>query len=137
MSKITGRVSINVNGKNLLNKSGAVASGISRTDGKPAFKREAVMGDSGVHGFTETPIVAQVAVTITDVDKYADGSKAKLGDFWAIGEGNDSVKFMAEGGSGKTLILLNPFYVGDSSLTAGQGEVSLTFQGTGWQEDIP
>lgn len=134
MSKITGRVEILVNDKPILNKSGAVASGIGGGSGGN-FKRTAVMGDGGIHGFIEEPVVAQLQVTITDVDKGPTGEAIKLSDFYKIFE-NGTIIFRTAGGSGKAYVMEGATCLGDLSLTAGQGEVQLIFQGKYWQESI-
>ncbi|MFA5037811.1 MAG: hypothetical protein WC479_11635, partial [Candidatus Izemoplasmatales bacterium] len=65
--KITGRIEVFVNSQMLLNKSGAVASGIG-ISGEPSMELTPVLGDTGLHGFTEAPVIAQLEVTITDRD---------------------------------------------------------------------
>ena len=67
MAKITGRIEVLVNNELLLNKAGAVASGIGLS-GQPNFELEAIMGDTGSHGYIEKPVQARCEVTITDRD---------------------------------------------------------------------
>ena len=55
--RITGRVEVLLNGQTLLNKSGATASGIG-ISGEQSYERKEVLGDTGVAGFVEEPVVA-------------------------------------------------------------------------------
>jgi hypothetical protein len=106
MARITGRVEILVNGEMLLNKAGAVASGIG-VSGEPNFELEMIQGDSGPHGYIEKPIMAQCEVTITD------RSDVSLND---VMEGATCLRNL--------------------SLTAGEGEVTLIYQGPYWTEHV-
>jgi hypothetical protein len=125
MSKITGRVEILVNGELLLNKAGAVASGIGLS-GEPNFERAAVTGDTGLHGFTETPIPAQLEVTITDRDDIMLDTLARV-------NGDGTVIFRAAGG-GKVYTMNQATCLNNMSLTGGEGETTVTFQGPYWTE---
>jgi hypothetical protein len=125
MAKITGRVEVVVNGELLLNKPGAVASGIG-VSGEPAMERAAVIGDTGLHGFTQNPIMAQCEVTITDRDDIS------LSDLAAI-NGDGTVVFRSSGG-GKVYTMNNATCLGNFTLTGGEGETSIVFQGPGWVE---
>ncbi len=127
MARITGRVEVLVNGESLLNKAGAVASGIG-ISGEPNFELEAIQGDSGPHGFVERPIMAQCEVTITD------RSDVKLSDLAKIRE-DGTVIFRAAGG-GKVYIMEGATCLRNFSLTAGDGETSVMFQGPYWTEHV-
>ena len=63
VGRITGTVEILVNGQLLLNKSGATASGIGLS-GEPNFELKEVVGDTGLHGFVEEPVMAGLEVTV-------------------------------------------------------------------------
>lgn len=127
MAKITGRVEIVVNGNLLLNKAGAVASGIG-ISGEIAVQRNPVLGDSGLHGSVEENIVAQVEVTVTDRDDISLSALAAI-------NGDGTIIFRAAGG-GKVYIMNNATSQGNFSVTAGEGEVALVFFGAFWTEDI-
>jgi len=124
--RITGRVQVVVNGTTLLNKEGATASGISES-GKPAMMREEILGDAGVHGYTEKPIPAVCEIPLTDREDQ------KLGDLAAIA-GDATVIFKAIGG-GKNYTLNDAFCTGNFTVTAGAGEVTgVKFVGSYWTE---
>jgi len=125
MAKITGRVEIVANGELLLNKPGAVASGIG-ISGEPAMERAAVIGDTGVHGFTQNPVIAQCEVPITDRDDISLSNLAAI-------NGDGTIIFRAAGG-GKVYTMFNATCLGNFTLTAGEGETSIVFQGPGWVE---
>lgn len=125
MAKITGRVEVLVNNKPLLNKEGAKASGIGLS-GKPNFELSEVLGDTGLHGFVEKPVVAICEVTITDRDD------AKLTDIAAI-NGNGTVIFRSAGG-GKSYIMPNATCTRNLAVTAGTGETPVKFVGPYWIE---
>lgn len=125
MSRITGRVEVLVNGNLLLNKAGAVASGIGLS-GEQAFELEAITGDTGIHGFVEKPIVAMLEVTVTDRDDI------KLSDLAKIRE-NGTVIFRAAGG-GKVYTMEGATCTRNFSITAGEGETPVKFVGNYWTE---
>lgn len=125
MAKITGRVEVVVNGELLLNKPGAVASGIG-VSGEPAMERAAVVGDTGLHGFTQNPVMAQCEVTITDRDDISLSELASI-------NGDGTVVFRASGG-GKVYTMNNATCLGNFTLTGGEGETSVVFQGSAWVE---
>lgn len=125
MAKITGRVEVLVNGELLLNKAGAVASGIG-ISGQPNFERTPVFGDTGFHGSTENPIPAQLEVTITDRDDIL------LNDLAAV-NGDGTVIFRAAGG-GKVYTMQQATCQMNMSLTGGEGETTIVFFGPYWTE---
>jgi len=90
MPKITGRVEIFVNSQPVLNKEGATASGIG-ISGEMAVEREAVMGDTGLHGHIDKGIVARCEMTLTDRDDYNLDTLARI-------KGDGVVIFRAYGG---------------------------------------
>ena len=127
MARITGRVEILVNGDLMLNKEGAIARGISEAGAIPV-EREEIMGDTGLHGFKETPVVAECEVTLTDRDDVSLSSLAAI-------KGDGTVIFRAAGG-GKVYTMPNAFCVSNFELTAGDGEVTVIFKGPVWVEGI-
>lgn len=124
-ARITGRVEVIVNGNYLLNKAGAVASGLGLS-GQQNFELAPIMGDTGIHGFTETPIIAQVEVTITDRDDIS------LNDLAAVRE--DGTVTYRSAGSGKSYVLNNATCTRNFSITAGEGETPIKFVGAYWTE---
>jgi len=127
MAKITGRVEVLVNGLLLLNKAGASASGLGLS-GEPNFELKAVNGDTGLHGFVEEPVNAQLEVTVTDRDDI------KLDSFARI-NGNGTVIFRSAGG-GKSYTMEGATCTRNFGLTAGEGEVKLIFIGAYWIEGV-
>ncbi len=127
MAQITGRVEVLVNGELLLNKAGAVAEGIG-VSGMPNFEREAIVGDTGTHGYAERPIQARCVVTVTDRDDIM------LSDFAAI-NGDGTIIFRAAR-SGKVYTMHNATNLGNITLTSGDGETELRFEGPYWVETV-
>jgi hypothetical protein len=125
MARITGRVQVLVDGNMLLNKAGAKASGIGLS-GLPNFELKEVMGDGGIHGFTEEPIVAKLEVTVTDRDDIS------INDIAAVRE-NGTVIFRSAD-SGKAYTMNNATCVRNIEITAGEGETPLIFIGANWIE---
>jgi len=125
MARITGRIEVLVNGKLLLNKSGASASGLGLS-GRPAFERKEVLGDTGLHGVIEEPVIAACEVTVTDRDDI------KLDDLAQI-NGNGTVVFRAAGG-GKAYTMNGAYCTLNFTLTGGEGEVGIKFIGSYWTE---
>jgi hypothetical protein len=122
---ITGRVNIKINGEVALTKAGATAKGIG-SSGKPAFEREPIFGDTGLHGFVEKPIAAECEVTISD------RSDVKLSDIADI-NGNGTIIFEAQGG-GKVYTMPNATCTGNIEVAGGQGETKVKFVGPYWVE---
>lgn len=127
--KVTGAVEIFVDGTPLLNKAGAVASGIGLS-GEPNFELEPVMGDTGYHGYKETPIMAQLEVSVTDRNDVMIDSLARIG----LGTDESTIVFRARGGTGKSWTLKNPVCTRNIGLTAGEGETRLRYVGDYWIE---
>lgn len=125
MARLTGRVEVLVNGQLMLNKSGAVASGIG-ISGEPAFERVGVYGDTGLHGYTENPVPARLEVTITDRDDISLDGLARIRE-------NGTVVFRASGG-GKVYTMDSATCLNNMSITAGEGETSVVFEGAYWTE---
>ena len=128
MARITGRVEVLVNGVTLLNKAGAVASGIG-VSGEPNFELEAINGDTGLHGYIDKPVMAQLEVTVTDRDDIS------LSDIASVRE-NGTVIFRSAGGTGKAYTMQQATCLRNFSLTGGEGETPITFQGPNWVESV-
>ena len=127
MARITGRVEILVNGELLLNKEGAIARGLGLS-GQPNFELEAIQGDTGLHGYTEKPIMAELEVTITDRDDQL------LDDLAQVRE-NGTVIFQAAGG-GKSYVMNEATCLRNFEVTGGEGETTVRFQGPMWTEEV-
>ena len=125
MARVTGRVEVLVNGQILLNKNGASASGIGES-GKPAIKREPIMGDTGLHGYKETIEPARLTVSITDRDDVSLSDLAKIN--------GDGTVIMRSVNGGKVYTMANATCVGALQVTAGEGETKLEFVGPYWTE---
>lgn len=126
MAKITGRIEVLVNGDLMLNKAGAVASGIG-ISGQPNFELEAIMGDTGPHGYIEKPIQARCEVTVTDRDDIM------LTDFARI-VGDGTIIFRTAGG-GKVYVMEGATCLRNFSVTGGEGETPIIFEGPFWTEN--
>lgn len=125
MNYITGRVEVLLNGKLLLNKSGAKIGGIGES-GKLPIRRKAVSGDTGIHGYVE-----EIAIAYCDV-KITDRSDVLLSEMAQV-NGDGTLIFRAATG-GKVYTMQQATCVNDMALTAGEGEVELRFEGPNWIE---
>ena len=125
LGRITGTVEILVNGIPLLNKAGATASGLGLS-GEANFELKSIVGDTGFHGSTEEPVMAKCEVTISD------RSDIKLGDLAAIRESGTLV--FRSRGKGKVYTMNNATCLRNFTLTAGEGETTVTFEGPFWTE---
>ena len=127
-NRITGRVEVLINGVKLLNKSGAVAMNIGPGDGTPAVKRTMVVGDSGVHGYSEEITPARLEVTVSDRDDKF------IADLYAL-DGDGVVIFRTING-GKVYAMYNVACMEPGNVTAGEGEIPLVFESVsgGWIE---
>jgi hypothetical protein len=120
---ITGRVEIRVNGESLLIKSGAKATGIG------GYERMPVMGDSGYHGYTEdSSNIPTCEFSLTDRSDKTLESLAVIDD--------GTLVFEAMNG-GKVYIMRHAVCKRNFDLTAGEGEVAISFFGPSWEEQIP
>ena len=120
MKNITGRVEVILNGEILLTKTGAKAGGIG------GYKRDPVMGSSGMHGMKEEAVPASVECSITDHDAKSLTALANL----------TGAVLVFSAVNGKRLISKNAFCGGDIALTEGEGEATTTFYGDPWEEQL-
>lgn len=120
VGRVTGRVEVLVNNVMLLNKAGAKASGLGLS-GEPNFELKEVVGDTGLHGFVEEPIVAMIEVNITDRDDIS------LDDFAQIRESGTVIFRSAK--KGKSYTMPNATCTRNFSVTAGEGETPIKFIG--------
>lgn len=124
-NKITGRVEVLVNGQSLLNKVGAKIGGIG-VNGQLPVKRTAVTGDSGVHGYVEEVIIPYCEVKLTD------RSDILISQLTGIKE-TGTIIFRAAGG-GKVYTMNEATCTGETTVTSGEGEVEIRFEGKSWIE---
>lgn len=126
MARITGRVEVVVNGEVLLNKTGATAEGIGISGQLPVERKE-VLGDTGLHGVVEEPVVAKCTVKLTDRDDILLGKLASI-------NGDGTLIFRSAGG-GKVYTMNGVYCMGNFKITAGEGEVdNVAFIGNNWIE---
>lgn len=127
--RVTGRVEILVNGKIMLNKTGATASGIG-ISGQPCVKREPIVGDTGIHGYKETIEPSKLDVKVTDRDDIS------LNDLAAIYENGTIIMRAAQWGlpGGKVYTMHNATCEGAITMTTGEGETTVVFYGPFWTE---
>lgn len=125
MAKITGRLEVILNGNLLLNKSGASASGVGLS-GESGYELKEVMGDTGLHGYSEEAMPAICEVTITDRDDVSLDAIARI-------RGNGTLIFRAAGG-GKAYTMNNATCLRNFSITGGEGETTVKFSGPSWIE---
>ena len=127
MARITGRVEVLLDGLPLLNKAGAVASGVG-ISGEPSFELKEILGDTGLHGFTEEPVVAMLEVTLTDRDDIMLDTIAKVRE-------NGTVIFRSAG-KGKVYTMNNATCTRNFSITGGEGETPVKFVAGFWTEGV-
>ncbi|KIO49595.1 phage tail tube protein [Nitrosospira sp. NpAV] len=114
-NQVTGRVFVSVNGKRLASKEGAKL-------GFGGIEREAVLGDSGVLGYSEKTAVPYVECTIAH---KGDTSLKELQDTT-----DASVTFEAD--TGKVYMLRNAWSA--KAIELDKGEVALRFEGISAEE---
>lgn len=125
MARITGRVQVILNGDVLLNKAGASIEGAGLS-GMPNFELDPIIGDGGIHGYRETPVVGVCNVTITDRDDVMLNSIAEVRE-------NGTLIFQSSG-SGKQYTMDSCTCTRNITVTAGEGETPLKFVGPYWVE---
>jgi hypothetical protein len=81
-------------------------------------KREAVLGASGGHGFTEKPQVSFVEVDVTDNDAL---------DVKALVTMRDKPVTLKVA-NGKTILLHNAYYAGEGTITTDEGSIGCRFE---------
>ena len=136
--RIVGRVEVLLNGEVLLIKSGAVARGIGEESGKLSVVRQTVKDCFGTAGFTEEVVSAGLDVVLTardDIDLKALAAIKGNGTLIFRRATNPSPKINP--GLPKTLVLERVTCISSLNITAGEGEVPVTFEaceGNGWIE---
>jgi hypothetical protein len=128
MSRITGRIEVLLNGQPLLNKAGATASGVGISGETANVELKEVMCDTGLAGFSETPMPAVCEVTVVDRDDI------KLSDLAKV-RGDGTVIFRSAGG-GKVYMMEGATCTRNFTITGGEGETPLKFIGACWIETV-
>jgi hypothetical protein len=126
MAKLTGVVEIIVNAQPILNKEGATASGLG-ISGQASFEREAVMGDTGLHGFVERGIPARCEMTLSDRDDQLLDTLARI-------NGDGTLIFRAYRG-GKVYTMRNATCLANFSVASGE-VTNVVFEGPMWTEGV-
>lgn len=126
MARITGRIEVLVNGQLMLSKTGSTKIEGVGLSGEGNFLLKEVMGDGGIHGFVEEPIVATCALTITDRDDISLDTLARIRE-------NGTIIVRAAKG-GKVYTMNNATAKRNFDVTSGEGDVSVTFIGNNWVE---
>jgi len=125
MQRITSRIEVLLNGTPLLNKEGATASGIG-ISGEPGVELEPVMGDTGLHGFSEKMVPAKCEVSVTDREDVSLDAIARV-------KGNGTVIFRTAGG-GKIYTMNGATCARNFNVKGGEGETPIVFYGLYWVE---
>jgi hypothetical protein len=126
MARITGRVTVKLNGEVLLTKVGSTTINGVGLSGQPNFELASVMGDNGISGYVETPIVASAELTITDRDDV------RLDEIARVRENGTVVVEAANGG--KVYTMSNATCTRNLKITSGEGDTTLKFEGNHWVE---
>ena len=125
MGTITGRVIITVDGEKLTSKTGATLNGLGISS-SPALELTTVLGDTNL-GVVEKAIVASLEVTVVDRDDV---------DLTAIARTRGGVVTVQEAtATGKKYTLIDANCMLNFTLTTGEGDTTLRFEGTRWDED--
>lgn len=124
--RLTGEVEILVNSIPVLNKEGATASGIG-ISGQQSSEKEPVLGPTGLHGFVENAVVAQLDVTVSDREDVLLDTLARI-------NGDGTVIFRAKNG-GKVYTMEEATCLGNFSVTGGEAQ-NIRFVGAKWVETV-
>lgn len=87
--------------------------------------REAIVGADAVHGFKETPQVGFIEGAVTDSGGL---------DLNALTTIEDATVTLVVA-NGKTIVLRSAWYAGEGTVTTGEGEIGVRFEGAA--EEIP
>ena len=82
------------------------------------WKREAVEGADGIHGYAETPIVSHIEGDLTDT---SDLDMKKLDEF-------DGVTVTLELANGKTVLLRNAWNASERTVNASEAMTKVRFE---------
>lgn len=126
MPRVTGRVNVKLNGRTLLSKTGSTTLNGLGLSGEGNFELKEVMGDQGINGFVEEPMVATCELTITDRDDV------RLDEIARVRENGTVIVEAARGG--KVYTLSDATCTRNLSLSTGEGDVKLIFKGPSWVE---
>ncbi len=87
-------------------------------------EREGIAGMDGPHGFKETPRVPSISADISDTDGLSMSALLAITD----------ATVTAELANGKVYVLRNAWTKGGHELDAGEGQISVTFEGMKCEE---
>lgn len=117
MSRRGGIISVQVDGQ-VYDAKGAFTYNLGRP------KREAIVGADRVHGYKETPQVPTIEGTITD------SSDLDLDKLLTLKDATVTLALA----NGKVIVLRGAYYAGDGEVSTDEGEIGVSFQGTGAEE---
>ena len=126
MPRITGRIELYINAQLMLSKTGSTTISGLGLSGQPNFQLNEVMGDNGIQGYVEEPVVAMMETTITDRDDISLDTLARVRE-------NGTVVVKSANG-GKVYTMDGATCTRALSLTSGEGETTVTFKGPSWVE---
>lgn len=112
MAKVTGRITVKVDGDILLNKSGWTLN----TGG---VNRNPITGDTGVHGYAEETVAPSISGNISHTDQVDLMTLAAITDATVLFETD----------TGQSYVMRDAWLENPPELTAGEGETALTFRG--------
>jgi len=87
-------------------------------------KRESVVGQDAIHGFTEAPKAVFIEGAITDSDEL------DLEGFQAVRDATITLELANE----KVIVLREAFYAADGDVTSSQGEIQVRFEAISGEE---
>jgi hypothetical protein len=127
MARITGRIEFLVNGQLQYTKTGTTTlSGVGLSGEPGNFEMNEVLGDNGIHGFIENPVVAMAETTITDTDAVMIDTLARIRE-------NGTIIIRTANG-GKVYTMNGATCKRNLTITSGEGETTLTYVGNSWVE---
>lgn len=126
MPRITGRVNVKVNGQTMLSKIGACNLTGMGLSGEANFELNEVLGDQGISGFVENPVVAMLEATFTD------RSDISLDTLARIRENGTVIVETANGG--KVYTMNGATCKRNLGVTSGEGDLAINFVGNSWVE---
>ncbi|WP_188260870.1 phage tail tube protein [Azospirillum tabaci] len=96
----------------------------SLTVSPDSIEREGIAGMDGVHGYKETPRVPSISADLSDIGGLSLETLRAITD----------ATITAELANGKVYTLRNAWVAGALELDAGEGQVSVTFEGMKCEE---
>lgn len=87
-------------------------------------KRESVLGQDSIHGYSEVPKVIFIEGAVTDSDKL------DLEGFQKIVDATVTLELA----NGKVIVLREAFYAADGDVTSSEGEIQVRFEAIAGEE---